>query len=81
MSVETRIDYFASILMFETVQGTGLHYLSVHLTYTHLYHSYNTRAASNNVLVSNRPNCKIFKTLVNWRCMFFTLVLLWHKFL
>ena len=62
MSIETRRDYFASIRMFKTVQGTGLHYLSEDLTYTHQYHNYNTRAASNNVHILNKPNYEIFKT-------------------
>ena len=66
MSIETRRDYFASILMFKTVQGTGLHYLSEDLTYTHQYHSYNTRAASNNILILNKPNCEIFKTSMRY---------------
>ena len=66
MSIESRRDYFASIIMFKTVQGTGLHYLSEDLTYTHQYHSYNTRAASNNILILNKPNCEIFKTSMRY---------------
>ena len=59
-------DYFASVLMFKTLQGTGFHYLSEDLTYTHQYHSYNTRAASNNILILNKPNCEIFKTSMRY---------------
>ena len=45
------------------IRSEDLHYVSEDLTYTHQYHSYNTRAASNNILILNKPNCEIFKTL------------------
>ena len=62
MNIETRRDYFAGILMFKTIQGYGLNYLSSELTYTNQYHNYSTSAASNNIFVLSKPNCKIYKT-------------------
>ena len=62
MNIETRRDYFAGILMFKTIQGQGLNYLSSQLTYTNQYHNYSTRAASNNIFVLSKPNCEIYKT-------------------
>jgi hypothetical protein len=62
MSISTRRDYFAGNLMFKTIMGYGLHYLSLLLTFTSDYHNYNTRASVNNRIVLNKPNCELYKT-------------------
>ena len=62
MNIKTRRDYFAGILMFKTIQGQGVNYLSSELTYTNQYHNYSNRAASNNIFVLSKPNCEIYKT-------------------
>ena len=62
INIETRRDYFAGILMFKTIQGYGLNYLSSELTYTNQYNNYSTRAASKNIFVLSKPNCEIYKT-------------------
>ena len=51
MSMKTRRDYFAGIILFKTLHGHGLYFLSNQIIYTYKQHNYNTRAASNNVLV------------------------------
>ena len=61
MSMKTRRDYFAGIILFKTLHGHGLNYLSNQIIYTNEQHNYNTRAASNNVLVLPKPNCELYK--------------------
>ena len=63
MSVDVRQDYFAGILIYKTLHGFGLYYLSPLLNFTHHheYHQYNTRAANNNILVLSKPKCEIYK--------------------
>ena len=62
MNLKTRRDYFAGILVFKTIQGRELNYLSSELTYTNQYLNYSTRAASNNIFLLSKPNCEIYKT-------------------
>ena len=65
MSVDVRRDYFAGILIYKTLHGFGLYYLSPLLIFTHEYHQYNTRAANNNILVLSKLNVKYIKLLYN----------------
>ena len=75
MSVDVRRDYFAGILIYKTLHGFGLYYLSPFLIFTHEYHQYNTRAANNNILVLSKPKCEIYKTSLQyygldlWNCL------------
>ena len=75
MSVDVRRDYFAGILIYKTLHGFGLYYLSPLLIFTHEYHQYNTRAANNNILVLSKPKCEIYKTSLQyygldlWNCL------------
>ena len=62
MSIEMRKDYFISVIMYKTINGSGLRYLFPNLTYTHQYHNYNTRAASNEMFILPKPKCELFKT-------------------
>ena len=66
MSMKTRRDYFAGIILFKTLHGHGLNYLSNQIIYTNEQHNYNTRAASNNVLVLPKPNCELYKTSMQY---------------
>ena len=59
MSMKTRRDNFAGIILFKTLHGHGLNYLSNQIIYTNEQHNYNTRAASNNFLVLPKPNCEL----------------------
>jgi hypothetical protein len=74
MSVPIRRDYFIGILMFKTVNGFGLEYLLPELTYVNQYHNYNTRAASNNLIIPNKPNCELYKTSMHYKG-----IQLWNK--
>ena len=61
MSVKTRRNYFAGIILFKTLHGHGLNYLSNQIMYyTNEKHNYNTRAAS------NKPNCELYKTSMQY---------------
>ena len=62
MSVATRMDYFIGILMYKTINGIGIDYLLPEITYVNEYHNYNTRAASNNLIVQNIPHCELYRT-------------------
>ena len=61
MTLKVRKDYFIGMLMFKTLHDCGLSYLLPLLKCTNEYHNYNTRAANNNVLVQNKPNCDYLK--------------------
>ena len=61
MTLKVRKDYFIGMLMFKTLHDCGLSYLLPLLKFTNDYHNYNTRAANNNLLVQNKPNCELFK--------------------
>ena len=66
MSIEMRKDYFISVIMYKTINGSGLRYLFPNLTYTHQYHNYNTRAASNDMFILPKPKCELFKTSLQY---------------
>ena len=44
MSVKTKRDYFAGIILFKTLHGHGFNYLSNQIIYTNEQNSYNTRS-------------------------------------
>ena len=64
MSIEMRKDYFISVIMYKTINGSGLRYLFPNLTYTHQYHNFNTRAASNDMFILPKPKCELFKNFI-----------------
>ena len=66
MTLKVRKDYFIGMLMFKTLHDSGLSYLLPQLKFTNEYHNYNTRAANNNLLVQNKPNCELFKTCMQY---------------
>ena len=67
MSVATRRDYFIGILMYKTINGIGIDYLLPEITYVNEYHNYNTRAASNNLIVQNKPHCELYRTSLYYK--------------
>ena len=67
MSIEMRKDYFISVIMYKTINRSGLCYLFPNLTYyTHKYHNYNTRAASNDMFILPKPKCELFTTSLQY---------------
>ena len=46
---------------------TMFDYLLPEITYVNEYHNYNTRAASNNLIVQNKPHCELYRTSLYYK--------------
>ena len=62
MTIQERLHYFTSCLMYRCLNGFSPRYLSDHFQYVYEYHKYNTRAATTcSDLQVPKSNASIFK--------------------